>query len=348
MSVPWSPPEMFDDDPQPDVRSDVFSLAATIHTLLAGRTPFEIAGRSNGTLDLIGRIERGAITPIGRDDVPRSLIAVLQKGMSSKRADRFATAVDFARALQRVELELGYSPTTIEVPNLAVADERPAAGGEDETRVRSVATIAAQPAAAPSEDETRVRSIAVIAPPAPAAPLAPAVGETVVRPKRSLVEAPEAAPAVEPSPTPLTDEPRSKRGLIVGLSTVAAVLVIGGVVATSLILGGTGEREPVADETKPPGDSAVIADQVPKPTDGVAVPSADGTSVTFSWSNPTPADGDSYRYARSEQPDSRMPLTEPTITLDGLTPGVRVCVDAYVLRSGHLSVEPLQICYPEA
>ncbi|MEO8907930.1 MAG: serine/threonine-protein kinase, partial [Microbacteriaceae bacterium] len=42
MSVPWSPPEMFADDPQPDVRSDVFSLAATIHTLLAGRTPFEI------------------------------------------------------------------------------------------------------------------------------------------------------------------------------------------------------------------------------------------------------------------------------------------------------------------
>ncbi|TPW98630.1 serine/threonine protein kinase, partial [Schumannella luteola] len=30
LSVPWSPPEMFDDDPAPDVRSDVFSLAATI------------------------------------------------------------------------------------------------------------------------------------------------------------------------------------------------------------------------------------------------------------------------------------------------------------------------------
>jgi serine/threonine protein kinase len=58
MSVPWSPPEMFGDDPDPDVRSDLFSLAATIWTLLAGRTPFEVPKRPNGTLDLIGRIRR--------------------------------------------------------------------------------------------------------------------------------------------------------------------------------------------------------------------------------------------------------------------------------------------------
>ena len=32
MSVPWSPAEMFEDDPKPDTRSDVFSLAATVHT----------------------------------------------------------------------------------------------------------------------------------------------------------------------------------------------------------------------------------------------------------------------------------------------------------------------------
>ena len=98
MSVPWSPPEMFEDDPRPDRRSDVFSLAATVHTLLAGRTPFEIPGRPNGSLDLIGRIERGAITPIDRADVPRSLTAVLAKGMATRRDDRYPSAIEFARA----------------------------------------------------------------------------------------------------------------------------------------------------------------------------------------------------------------------------------------------------------
>ncbi|MGA0566343.1 protein kinase domain-containing protein [Rathayibacter sp. KR2-224] len=149
LSVPWSPPEMFEDDPKPDVRSDVFSLAATIYTLLAGHTPFEIPGRPNGTLDLIGRIERGAIAPLNRPDAPRTLVAVLAKGMASRREDRFDSAVDFARALQRVELELGYTPTGIEVPNLAIASSRqasaPGADSEDETRVRQVATIVAQP-----------------------------------------------------------------------------------------------------------------------------------------------------------------------------------------------------------
>lgn len=143
MSVPWSPPEMFADRPQPDVRSDVFSLAATLHTLLAGRTPFEIPGRPNGALDLIGRIERGAITPLPRDDVPASLQAVLRKGMATNPADRYATAVEFGRALQRVELELGYASTPLDVPAVVEAPpEREQAGAGDETRVRGVTVIA--------------------------------------------------------------------------------------------------------------------------------------------------------------------------------------------------------------
>lgn len=143
MSVPWSPPEMFADRPQPDVRSDVFSLAATLHTLLAGRTPFEIPGRPNGALDLIGRIERGAITPLPRDDVPPSLQAVLRKGMATSPADRYATAVEFGRALQRVELELGYASTPLDVPSVVEAPpEREEAAAGDETRVRGVTVIA--------------------------------------------------------------------------------------------------------------------------------------------------------------------------------------------------------------
>ena len=145
MSVPWSPPEMFEDDPKPDTRSDVFSLAATVYTLVAGRTPFEIPGRPNGSLDLMGRIERGAITPIDRADVPRSLTAVLAKGMATRRDDRFPSAVEFARALQRVELELGYAATSIEVPNLATSRESPDDDdAADATRARSVRTVEAQ------------------------------------------------------------------------------------------------------------------------------------------------------------------------------------------------------------
>jgi serine/threonine protein kinase len=148
MSVPWSPPESFDEDQTPDVRSDVFSLAATIHTMLVGRTPFEVPGGPNGQTDLWSRIERGAITPITRTGVPPSLVAVLRKAMSVDRERRHPTAVDFARALQGVELELRYPATTIEVPNhlLHSAPKAPVGDAADETRMRGVTSIEAQPA----------------------------------------------------------------------------------------------------------------------------------------------------------------------------------------------------------
>ncbi|SFR75234.1 Serine/threonine protein kinase [Agromyces sp. CF514] len=187
MSVPWSPAEMFEDDPSPDPRSDVFSLAATVYTLLAGRSPFEIPGRSNGTLDLIGRIERGAITPMDRTDLPRSLLSVLAKGMATSRDDRYQSAVEFARALQRVELELGYAATTIEVPNLAVAEQRESEpDSADATRARAVRTIDAQ--AAPAAPAASAR--AVVAPPASPAPVAGSADATVARSPQRVVAQP--------------------------------------------------------------------------------------------------------------------------------------------------------------
>jgi hypothetical protein len=190
---------MFEDDPKPDTRSDVFSLAATVYTLVAGRTPFEIPGRPNGSLDLMGRIERGTITPIDRADVPRSLVAVLAKGMAKRRDDRFPSAIEFARALQRIELELGYAATSIEVPNLTSSPEAPADDdGADATRARSVRTVEAQAqrsepiAPAPGtpaldEERTRARTPQQIAAQPPlagdvaAAPAEPIDDGTVVR-----------------------------------------------------------------------------------------------------------------------------------------------------------------------
>jgi len=357
MSIPWSPAEMFEDDPQPDVRSDVFSLAATIYTLLAGHTPFEIKGRSNGTLDLVGRIERGAVTPMTRTDLPRSLLAVLQKGMATKRDDRFATAVDFARALQRVELELGYAPTGIEVPNLDIApvERDEVAGNDDETRVRSVSTIAAQ-APSPHADETRVRNVTYITPPvveptSSAPPVYNALPEnTVVRapraadPAQQVVAEPAAAPSIA---APV--EPKSKRGLVVGIVAAVVVLLVGGVVVASILTSGDNVRDdavptnPVTGEEDP---SAIGGEVVPQPTDGVAKVASNGKSVTFTWSNPAPEDGDTYRFARSEQPGAAQPIAEPSVTVDGLSAGQRQCVQVYTYRGGQLSA-PLEICSDE-
>ncbi len=340
MSVPWSPAEMFEDDPKPDVRSDVFSLAAAIHTLLAGQTPFEIRGRSNGTLDLIGRIERGAITPIGRDDVPRSLTAVLAKGMATSPANRYATALDFARALQRIELELGYAATGIEVPRLPQSgpDERATPTDENETRARSVTTIAAQPAihraqapapSAPAEtDETRVRGAVIID---------PRGTETVLRPRRVA-----ATPEQDAAPPP---RPARRRALVLAISVAAGLVLVGAIVAAVSLTGSqTPGLAPTPRATSGGGGDANLVAGVPTPKLEGTATSVDGTVVTFTVSNTDPKKGDVFRWARADEPTQPKLSTTGDIAVDGVTPGSKVCLDLYLQRQDGKLSEANRVC----
>ena len=353
MSVPWSPPEMFEDDPEPDVRSDVFSLAATIYTILAGQTPFELRGHSNGTLDLIGRIERGAITPMSRGDIPRSFLAVLQKGMASNRTDRFSSAVDFARALQRVELELGYSPTTIDVPNLHIeAPSRPGQEDDaDETRARSVATIQAQPilpppVAAPgpspaaSIDETQVRGAPrVVAQPEQA-------GETIVRRRVTTPVAQMIAPsAPEKTVEHETSQKVSRTNKILIGVAGGAVLVIAAVIVAGLALGGNPTQALSPSPRASGGDSAIV-ETVPVPT-LAGVPVVTGTDLILTVTNPKPKAGDSFRWRISNR-GSDVALhqsVDGVVTVPGYTAGTTLCIEVTVARAGKLS-NPLEACYP--
>ncbi len=315
MSVPWSPPEMFTDAPTPDVRSDIFSLAATIHTVLAGRSPFELPDGPNGTLDLIARIERGEVTPLQRDDVPPALAAVLAKGMSPRRENRYPTVIEFARALQRVELELGYAPTTIELP---MEEEAPAAPvGGDETRMRPIPEVVAQP----------------------------------VAPALTLAPIPTASPNSDRTPgsEPGSDsraEPRQtvsrRRILLTVLVAVLAVLAVAAVVLAVLI-GGHGFLPSPTASPGATGGSAVVGPSVPQPTDGAAVPSADGTAVVFSWTNPKPKDDDVSYWARAETPADRQATHQTSATVTGVVPGSKVCINVEIGRSGATG-DPLVIC----
>jgi serine/threonine protein kinase len=352
MSVPWSPAEMFEDDPQPDVRSDEFSLAATVYTLLAGRTPFEVVGKPNGTLDLIGRIERGMITPLNRDDVPRTLITVLRKAMSLRRSERFESVVDFARALQRVELELGYSPTSIEVPNLGVSmpDRESAPDGGDETRVRQVATVVAQPEKPPARQApTEARRSAPNPPPAPVEATrlrgaAPVEGvqqdRTMLRP--ATVRQPEPAPrTAEPEPQPAGEPETSprRRGLVLGIVAVSVVVVAAGIAAAIFI-----PRAQTPEPKTPGGGGAIDVSAVPDPEKGSVTRSADGTSITFTWKNPDPKKGDSYQWRQEGATTGPVPAPEATAEVTGVQPGSNVCIEVVIVRGGRTSANSLKEC----
>ena len=373
MSVPWSPPEMFDDSAHPDIRSDVFSLAATVYTVIAGHTPFEVRGRPNGTLDLIGRIERGAITPIDRVDIPRSLIAVLNKGMATDAAQRFDTAVEFARALQRVELELGYSPTSIDVPNLHIAAPDHSADGQgtDETQVRSVAMIKAQPvepgqphtsADLPtSADETVVRGTTHIDAQPQTPPDPGVIDHTIVRRKSPGKGAIEPGTTSSPgesfdraaqvdvvAPAPRTGEtPPSGlrvRSLVIWIAAAAAAALI--VIA---VVGNVLVRPPTVPENSaapsPTGGSAVIT-AIPTPV--LASAAIEGTDLVFAVTNPDAEEGDGFVWKRSDRTASE-PLrrnTDGLLVVADYAAGSTVCIQVGVLRAGDTSANLLETCYP--
>lgn len=123
VSIPWSPPEVLTGESDGTVASDVYSLAATVWNLLAGRSPFSVPGGDNGEPAVVGRILRSAPTATGRADVPLSLERLLQQAMSKKPEMRPVSAIEFARSLQMIEQELRYARTEIVVAGDPIAPE---------------------------------------------------------------------------------------------------------------------------------------------------------------------------------------------------------------------------------
>lgn len=129
MSVPWSAPEVIEERVIGSVAAEVWSLGATLYSLLAGRSPFEVPGTGMNSRDqLASRIRRAKYVATGRPDVPPTLEAVLQKSLSRDPEKRQASAAEFAYELQMVQHSLGVPHTALDI-----ADEgwAPRFTGED-------------------------------------------------------------------------------------------------------------------------------------------------------------------------------------------------------------------------
>lgn len=119
LSIPWSAPEVLKNEVSGSIASEVWSIGATLYTLLAGRSPFELAGAENSPRELIARISKAKPSSIGRSDVPPHLEQLLVRCLSRRPESRPGSALEVIRELQAVESEMGLAQTPIE---LAVED----------------------------------------------------------------------------------------------------------------------------------------------------------------------------------------------------------------------------------
>lgn len=129
MSIPWSAPEVIAEQTGGTVESEVWSLGATVYSLLAGHSPFERREKGQNTRELMRRrISRATFVPIPRSDVPDALQQVLATAMTRDADRRYRTAQEFGEAVRAVQLGEGLAPTPLDVP---AAEWMPASAGVD-------------------------------------------------------------------------------------------------------------------------------------------------------------------------------------------------------------------------
>ncbi|MEU0314200.1 protein kinase [Nocardioides sp. NPDC006273] len=188
-SLPWMAPEMLSEPPEPSAWADIWSLAATCYTLLAGRTPFEGATGADAPEALSERIRESDPPPIGRADVPVMFEGALRKAMSKRRAGRHWSAADFAKALRAVEHELGLPVT----PPADLSRPRAKAPAAPEVTAVPQVELAPDPVPADSPGEGDTTEVPIVTGPVPDT----ATG-LATEPK---IE-PITEPKVEPAPVP--------------------------------------------------------------------------------------------------------------------------------------------------
>jgi len=299
VSLPWSPQEILTGASNGSVASDIYSLAASVWTLLVGRSPFFVKGGDNSERAMFSRIVHSNPPSTGRADVPSSLDRLLQQAMAKRPELRPRTALDFARNLQRVEQELRFARTETVVLDTvlpAAPLTEPERDHAESTTFRPTPVVhPSEPPAPTHESEaTRMRPVrpSALAEPEPATPPAPA---TQRRPATPIFAAqPQADESVDGDPGEVAEQTpaRGKTKILLGV-LVAVVLIVAVGIGALLSSGGGGKPGKGPSQTGPTNFNGLGLD-LPAPS---VETSESGGFTTFRLgpgSGVKPATGDYY------------------------------------------------------
>jgi uncharacterized protein YkwD len=212
-----APPEILGGQPATP-RSDVYSLASSLFTLLEGEAPFW-RSTDESMLPLLARIADEPVPDLRGRGVPASVSAAIESAMAKDPDDRPPSAAAFGEALRDAQVTEGLTPTPL-----------PLSGRESVAAARRVATAPTDPhdpnatiarSPTPRSDDNRTVANRAAEPPAPEPPPAPA------RPKR-------------------------RRRALLAVTVVVLVLAVG--VAAALTLGGGDDGGGTTESPEAAGD----------------------------------------------------------------------------------------------
>lgn len=299
-SPPWAPPEVLQHLTNGSEAADIYSLAATLYALLVGCSPYQHEYRPRSQSELISLIINQPLPRINRADVPAEVENVLRRGLNKDPDQRYYSALEFARAMQRAQFAYYGHATPVTVEGMPPYPK-------DIERRRRVTDQTGQMTAAPRHWGKPVAIAASIVAALAAVGL---VFAFVVLPRMDSATGSDARQLA----TPGTSD-------------------------------GTGKRNGQDDD--------VITDtanaQVPSPENVTGSYAQDGSSVTFTWTNPDPQDGDTYAWAlmqgsTADQSASTTTTKDTQVTVDAQD-GSQTCIQVSIVReSRQMSANPAIAC----
>lgn len=373
LSVPWAPPEFVEGEPG-GRESDVWSLAATLYSLLEGRAPFEIPGQDRSARAQMARITGEPLPPMGAPGVPDVLEQTLAAAMAKDPGARIGTALEFGNALRRVQasLRLPESSLLVRAPRSAPSAEPTAAPGAGGPASGSVPGTSGPVASAPhgsaprppasepfaATDGTVLREQS-IAPDEPSAPSAGQAGRFIPGgrvytpgpddpPADTLARGPGGTSAHRPDRGPVGDQSaersggRGRRGGVVAAALVAGAVLVG--LVGWAVVGGDDDEAPQSPEAaaQAPRAQAPAREPVPAVTD--ARGELAGPDAVFRWANPDPQEGDRFLWSRTGTGTVETPVEtrETVVTIPG---GPATCIEVSLVReSGRTSADGVEVC----
>ena len=102
-SPPWAPPEVLQHLTNGSEAADIYSLAATLYAMFVGCSPFQHDYHPRSQSELISLIVNQPLPRLNRPDVPADVEAVLRRALNKDPDQRYYSALEFARAMQRVQ-----------------------------------------------------------------------------------------------------------------------------------------------------------------------------------------------------------------------------------------------------
>jgi len=233
-----------------DHRSDIFSLGLVLYEMLTSEKVF--AGDSE--LSILEQVRNPNVSPPSSHlaDIGPDIDRIVLKALEPDRENRYQSARDLQRDIEKVMRSRGFSPDTAAVARFLseLVSGSPITGARP-----PAATPAAPPAAAPPAPPAGGGTTPPAKPPAAGPPPGP---EPKPERRPEPVVPPEPEPAVVAA---VEEEPSrgSRTGLWLALGAVALVVVAGGL--WMLLGGGGGEGPPVTPTPLP-----VVAVEEPEPT----------------------------------------------------------------------------------